>query len=83
MKWTAIWAEKAVRQLSKLPKTDARRILLKTDDVEADPFAHLERLASSSLYKFRVGRYRIIVSAVNRKLVLHIVMVKKRSRVYS
>jgi len=82
MKWTAIWSDTAQKQLDKLPPEDIKRILLKTDDVVADPFSYLERLTNNNLYKFRVGMYRVIVNVANNNLVLHMIKVKKRSRVY-
>ncbi len=82
MKWTAVWSKNARKALSKLPDEDAKRILLKTSDVEEDPFSYLERMTSSPFYKFRVGMYRIVVDVVNEKLMLHMVKVKKKSRVY-
>jgi len=82
MTWTVIWSKLAEKQLDKLPKEVAIRILKKTDEVEAEPFVYLERLVNSHLYKFRVGNYRVIVDVINDKLILHFVLVKKRSRVY-
>jgi mRNA-degrading endonuclease RelE of RelBE toxin-antitoxin system len=82
MTWTVIWSKRAEKQLDTLPKEMVIRILNKTDEVEAEPFVYLERLSNSSLYKFRVGNYRIIVDVINDKLILHFVLVKKRSRVY-
>jgi mRNA interferase RelE/StbE len=82
MTWTVIWSERAEKQLDKLPPEIVIRILSKTDDVEVNPFAYLERLSNSPLYKFRVGSYRVIVDVINDKLILHFVLVKKRSRVY-
>ena len=82
MTWTVIWSKRAEKQLDALPKEMAIRILNKTDEVESEPFAYLERLSNSSLYKFRVGNYRIIVDVINDKLILHFLLVKKRSRVY-
>lgn len=82
MTWAVIWSKIAEKQLDRLPQEIAIRILSKTDDVEKNPFVYLERLSNSSLYKFRVGNYRIIVDVVNDKLILHFVLVKKRSRVY-
>jgi len=82
MSWTAIWSPKGQKDLEKLPKDDIKRILLKTKDVEKNPFAYLERLSNSPFFKYRVGRYRIIVDLVNDKLILHLLKVKKRSRVY-
>jgi mRNA-degrading endonuclease RelE of RelBE toxin-antitoxin system len=82
MTWTVIWSKRAEKQLDALPKEVAIRILKKTDDIQADPFAYFERLSNSHLYKFRVGNYRIIVDVINDKMILHFVLVKKRSRVY-
>ena len=82
MTWTVIWSKRAEKQLDTLPKEMVIRILNKTDEVEAEPFAYLERLSNSFMYKFRVGNYRIIVDVINYKLILHFVLVKKRSRAY-
>ena len=82
MKYTAVWSRKAEKELAKFPTEDTKRILLKTSDVEEDPFSYLERMSNSPYYKFRVGMYRVIVDVVNEKLLLHMVKVKKRPRVY-
>ena len=82
MIWIAIWVPKAQKDLEKLPEKDIKRILLKTQDVEKNPFAHLERLSNSPYFKYRVGSYRIIVNVANDKLILQLLKVKKRSRAY-
>ena len=82
MTWTAIWSSKAQKELEKLPKEDIKRILLKTQDVEKNPFSYLERLSNSPFFKYRVGSYRIIVNVINDKLILQLLKIKKRSRVY-
>ena len=82
MKWTAIWSPTAQKELGKLPSKDMKQILRKTSEVEENPFLYLERLTNSTLFKFRVGHYRIIVDVVNDKLMLYLLKVKKRSRVY-
>lgn len=82
MKWTAQWSDTAKKQLKKLPKDDQKRIIDKIDEVELDPFRYLERLHGEPFYRYRVGNYRIIVNVVNHQLLLQIIKVKKRSRVY-
>jgi len=82
MPWTADWSDTALKQLKKLPKQDQKRILDKTDEVELDPFSYLERLQGEPVFRYRVGNYRIIVNVVNQKLLLQIIKVKKRGRVY-
>ena len=82
MTWTAIWSDKARKELEKLSHADIKRILKKTDDVESNPFSYLERMTDSPFYKFRIGNYRVIVDVINDKLVLHMLKVKKRSKIY-
>ncbi len=82
MKWTAIWTLKAQKELDKLPIKDIKRILKKIDDVEENPFSYLERMINSPFFKIRIGHYRVIVDVVNNKLILHLLKVKKRSRIY-
>ena len=82
MAWTADWSGTAIKQLKKFPKKDQRRILEKTAEVEQDPFTYISRLEGSPLFKYRVGHYRIILNVVNNRLLLQIVKVVKRSRVY-
>ena len=82
MIWTALWSDKAKKQLVKLPKDDQIRILDKTNYVEEDPFRYIEKLSGGPFFRYRVGKYRIILNVINNNLLLHILKVKKRSRVY-
>ena len=82
MTWTAIWSKTAKTCLNKLPREDQSRILLKVRDVEKEPFAYLEKIAGTRLFRFRAGSYRIMVSVINDGLMLHTVKVTKRSRAY-
>ncbi|MGI0056578.1 MAG: type II toxin-antitoxin system RelE family toxin [Nitrosarchaeum sp.] len=82
MRWTAIWAPKAQKELGKLPTEDIKRILKKIGNVEENPFLYLERMINSPFFKIRIGHYRVIVDVVNDKLILYLLKVKKRSRIY-
>ncbi len=82
MTWTAKWSNTAIKQLKKFPIKDRKRILLKTIEVEEDPFSYISRLEGSPLFRYRVGGYRVILSVVNDQLLLQIVKVAKHSRVY-
>ncbi len=66
----------------RLPSDAQMRILDKTIDAENDLFRHFARLTNEPLYKYRVGDYRVIADVVNSKLILHLLKVKKRSKVY-
>ncbi len=82
MVWTAKWSDTAIKQLKKFPKKDRKQILLKTAEVEQEPFDYISKLENSPFFKYRVGGYRVILNVVNDQLLLQIVKVAKRSRVY-
>lgn len=82
MIWTAVWSNDCKKQLDKLPQEIGDRIILKIRDVEQDPFTYIERLKNSELYKLRVGNYRILITVLSNKMILHLVKVAKRSNVY-
>lgn len=82
MVWRASWSDVAKKQLKKLPKDHQRRIIKKTDDVLLAPFQYLERLQAEPVFRYRVGNYRIVVNVVNQELLIQILKVIKRSRVY-
>lgn len=82
MTWTALWSDIAKKQLKKLPKKDQKRILDKTEDVESEPYRYIIRLSGEPVYRYRVGDYRIIVNLVKDQLLIQIIKVKKRGRVY-
>jgi len=82
MTWTAIWSDNAKKEIKRLSHDIQKRILDKTEDVEENPFQYLEKMTGQPFYKYRVGNYRIIVDVVNDKLILYLLKVKKRSRVY-
>ena len=83
MTWTVIFTVKAERDLAKLPKDIAKRIILKIEAIAADdPYNHLDRMTNSPYYKFRVGVYRVIVNVVNDKLILQLVRARHRSQAY-
>ncbi len=82
MTWKVVYFPKVVKELRKLPFEDYKRILKKIDDVKENPFIYLERLVGSPDFRFRVGNYRILTRVVNDKLILMIIKIQKRSRVY-
>ena len=82
MSWTAQWSKTAIKQLKKLPKKDQKRILLKTVDVEENPFVYLSKLSGEPFFRFRVGDYRIFCDVINKELLIMIVKVKGRGGAY-
>jgi mRNA interferase RelE/StbE len=75
------------KALQKMPKGDAIRIV---DSLEAlskaeDPKRHIKKLKGSfgvSLYSYRVGDYRVILSLNEEGLAIYVIDVGDRSTIY-
>ena len=82
MEWTIIYHPKAQKDLDKLDDAIAKEVILRMDEIVLDPYKLLEPMTNCRYYKFRVRDYRGIVDIVNNKLILHVVKVRHRRKVY-
>ena len=87
MAWTIEFEERAANDLSKLDKSVQREILkyLETRITSAeDPksFGHALTHNLSDLWRYRVRDYRIICRLIRDRLVVFVVAVGHRSKVY-
>ena len=76
------WTESSFKKLQKLDGQVQRRIIEKLEEAAEDPFAFSKRLAGVNLYSIRVGDYRVIVSIEKGRMVVFVVDLGHRSRVY-
>jgi len=76
------WAESSFRKLQKLDGQAQRRIIEKLEESAGDPFAAAKKLTGVSLYSIRTGDYRIIVSIERNRMIVFVVDVGHRSRIY-
>ena len=82
MGYTIIWTDKSRKNLEELPKDTAARIIERVEVISDDPFLHIDRLAGSSWYKYRVGRYRVILDIKRKILVIYLIKAGPRKVVY-
>lgn len=82
MVYTIIWSEPAARQLGKLDRSVAKRILDSVQKLESDPYRSLRRLVGVPYYRLRVGDFRVIVEMVQDRLWVLVLKVGHRSKVY-
>lgn len=86
MAWEIELSEHAVKQLAKLDKQTARRITSKLREVSQleDQRSTGKALTGnlSGLWRYRVGDYRIVCDIERGVLVILVVDVEHRSRVY-
>ena len=86
MAWTIKITATAKKQLGKLDKTIAKRIVQKITQVGAleDPRVQGKALTGplSGLWRYRVGDYRALVEILDEEIVILVLEVDHRSRVY-
>ena len=76
------WTESSFKKLQKLDGQTQRRIIEKLEEAAEDPFAFAKRLAGVNLYSIRVGDYRVIVGIERNRMIVFVVDLGHRSRIY-
>ena len=80
--WRVEWAETAIRDLGRLDKAVARRIMAKLEQAAPNPTRFFERQVGSADYKLRVGDYRLLALLAHEDHIIFIEKVDHRKRVY-
>jgi mRNA interferase RelE/StbE len=85
MVWVISWSKTAETQLVKIVKSNkniAQKIVTKLDEITDDPYQFTEKLVGFNLRKMRVGSYRIILSLEDQKMIIFVIQVGHRSKIY-
>lgn len=82
MKYKVLWTRTSLKQVEKLDKKTATRIIDKVDDVSEDPFLFVKKIAGFDLYRLRVGDYRVIMSIQKNKMIIFVLQVGHRGKIY-
>ena len=82
MVYEIIWAESASRELGKLDRVLARRLLEQVERLREAPKRSLRRLVGVPYYRLRVGDYRLIVEVIEERLVILVLKLGHRRTVY-
>jgi len=83
LSWTVIVPDDIEAEIDAISNDELREeILSKLDDLEEDPYSHLQKMRHYPYYKFRVNGYRGIVIMQNRKLVVLLLRLKQRNIAY-
>ncbi|PHS41708.1 MAG: type II toxin-antitoxin system mRNA interferase toxin, RelE/StbE family [Sulfurovum sp.] len=73
----------ASKEIEKLPKLVLKRILSKIQSLSAEPRPHgCKKLTADEKYRVRVGGYRILYRIEDDKLIVYIVKVGHRKKIY-
>jgi len=82
MTWSVLWSLRSARQLKKLDKKQARRIRDAVLEITDNPFIAVRKLSDSAFFRMRVGDYRIIMDLQQGKMIIFVVEVAHRRRIY-
>jgi len=77
-----IYSKVAEKQLNKFDKQIQKRLLKTIDRIRVRPLDYCSILVGMNLYKFRVGMYRFILDIQNQKLVILVLEIDKRDKIY-
>ena len=76
------FSKKAEEQHSKLPKEIRLRIINVLERIKVRPHYFVKRLIGSPHYRLRVGDYRIILDIQQDKLIILVLELGHRSKIY-
>jgi len=82
---SVIYSAAARRDLKKLSHDVARRIISSIEEIKADPYSHVKKLKGLGkyhLYSLRVGDRRVIMSIEDDRLIIFVIEVGDRSKIY-
>jgi len=82
MAWSVLWSDKSKKQLKKMDRKTAGRIIDGVEDIKRDPFMAVSRLAGSRFYRLRAGDHRVILDLRQGRLIIFVVEADSRKRVY-
>jgi len=76
------FTDKAKKQLEKLEKVDQERIIKSLERIRIRPETHITKLVGDPGYKLRVGDYRVILEIEKDKLIILVLMIGHRKKIY-
>ncbi|MBU2052695.1 MAG: type II toxin-antitoxin system RelE/ParE family toxin [Nanoarchaeota archaeon] len=76
------FAKTVEKQLDKLPDMVQERILLALDRIKINPFRYVKRKQGTPYFILRIGSYRAILDIKQNKLIILVLEIGPRKKVY-
>ncbi|MBU0979213.1 MAG: type II toxin-antitoxin system RelE/ParE family toxin [Nanoarchaeota archaeon] len=76
------YSQLAFRQLKRFSKVVQKRIVMTLERCKIRPYSHIKRLVGSPFYSLRVGDYRVIMDIKDDKLLILVIEIGHRKRIY-
>ena len=82
MTYGIIFSDRALKQLKKLEKNVQERIISTLERIKIRPQAHVTKLVGDPGYRLRVGDYRVILDLDEGNLVILVIKIGHRKKIY-
>ena len=82
MTYEIIFSDKAFKQLKKLEKKVQERIIASLERIKIRPESYISKLVGDPGYKLRVGNYRVIMDIDKGKLLILVIKIGHRKKIY-
>ena len=83
-RYKLLFKKSVARDLRSIPKRDVRRILARIEALAEEPRGPgCKKLSARDYYRVRQGEYRILYEIVDDQLLIHVVKIGHRSRIYA
>jgi mRNA interferase RelE/StbE len=82
MTYEIIFSDKAFKQIKKLEKNIQERIIKVLERIRIRPESFVTKLVGDPGYRLRVGEYRVIIDIDKEKLLILVIKIGHRSKIY-
>ena len=82
MSYEIIFSDFAEKQLSKLSEDVQKRIISILKRCRIRPYPHVKKLVGSKYFRLRAGDYRVILDIIDNKLIIHVIEIGHRKKIY-
>ena len=72
----------AQKQLYKLEKSIQERIISTLERIRIRPHIHIKKLVGIPYFRLKVGKYRVILDIKEKKLLIFIIEIGHRKKIY-
>ncbi len=84
--YTVEYTDRAKKDLHRLERADAQRIVRAVRSMKENPREHVEKLKTSAgavpIYSFHVGQFRVLLEIVDARLLVLVLEVRHRKTSY-
>ena len=81
--YSLVYSATALKHLKRLDKEIQIRIISTLERIRVRPYPHVKKLVESPYFRLRVGDYRVILDIKENKLLIFIIEVGHRKKIYS